>query len=136
MTDDIRGIVPPAKTAEEFAARQTWQYRVVAATGARTTKLGAIMLAILGKSRATRSFGDTAMITASGNVATRFVNRDGVGSIVSIGKVQEFTDSLSGLADHLQLNDEDRIALFAKARAWISKDARTIKEDLHFTKTR
>jgi len=136
MAKDIHSIVPPAETAEQFATRQKWDYRVVLATGGRTTRFGAIILAILGKSRATRAFGPSAMITASGNIVSRFTDKDGNSAVVKVCDVDEFVGNLSTLADHLQLSDEDRIALFAKARAWISSDARANKEPLHFTKTR
>jgi len=136
MTKDIRGIVPPAETAEQFAARQRWDYRVVAATGARSTRFGAIILAILGKSRATRAFGPSAMITAQGNIVSRFTDKDGNSAVVKVCDIDDFVYNLSTLADNLQLNDQDRIDLFAKARAWISSDARANKEPLHFTKTR
>jgi hypothetical protein len=135
MANDILKVLPGAQTIEQWTARQRWDYRAVLATGARTTRMGAIVLAVLGKSRTTRCFGQHAVISSKGRVITTYTDKDGHTCYTDIGTPQELADSFSELADILKLSDEDRIAMFSKVRAWISADARVIQEPLHFTKT-
>lgn len=120
--------------AEQWAQRQTWEYRAIMATQGPRSQLGAIVLAVLGKQRMTApAFGAHAIIMEDGAVLADFMDRNGVEhGARRICSVQELTDNFSRLADTLLLSDEDRIAMFAKVRAWIFKDYRKDK-NLHFT---
>lgn len=107
--------------------------RVVEKTAGNQTKLGAIFLACIRKSRARNAFGDTAVIDMAGNVFSSFTRRDGTHyPAIVVCHVSELQDNFSGLADFLKLSDEDRIALFERVRSWIAYDARQ-DPNLHFT---
>ena len=120
----------------EFA-RSTWQYRAIEATRGNQSQLGAILIAVLGKGRNTLPrFATSATITSDGFVQAGFVTKGGEHKASAfVGSVRELCDNFSGLADHLQLTDGERIEMFAKVRAWITLDYRADK-NLHFTKTR
>lgn len=127
--------IPEAETLDQFLQRGTWQYRAVESTLGNQSKLGCILLAVLGKSRDKRAFSEAAGLTKEGYVIAGWYDRDGAyRGLVKVCDVQELCDNFSGLADHLQLSDADRIALFAAVRNWIAVDERAIQEPLHFTK--
>lgn len=124
----------------KLRALEMWQARCVTATRGNQTKLGAILLAVLGKSREKRAFGSAGAITDGpdgGHIVARWIDRDGHDhGATRVCSLNELVGNFSGLADQLQLADADRIALFKAVRDWISIDERAIKETLHFTKTR
>lgn len=134
MTDYDKRAGEPLN-AEQWAQRQTWEYRAIVATQGPRTQLGAVLLAVLGKQRLTRpQFGASAIILEDGAVVSDFTDRAGRNlGARRVYSVQELTDNFSRLADRLLLSDEDRIAMFAKVRSWIFKDYRTGDKNLHFT---
>ncbi len=121
------------KTLAEFAseaARATWQYRAIAATRGNQSKLGTILIAILGRQRQTRpQFGSSATITSDGFVMSRFIGRDGEGHEGAfVCGVADLTRNFRGLADHLKLRDGERGEMFTALRQWIALDYRANKD--------
>ena len=109
------------------APRNSWQARAVEATGGNTSRLGCLVLAILGwqHGRKPPRFGSTAVILKDGTVMSNFQNKAGnMFANQAICTVQEMVDSFRGLADHLKLNDIDRLAMFEELRKWIREDKR------------
>lgn len=119
------------KLARE-AARATWQFRAVAATTGNRTKLGAIVIAILGKApNNPPAFNNAAKVTANGLILCDYWERDGsVHRGALVGSVQEVVGNFNGLADHLKLSDGQRLEMFGKLRAWITEDERAESGDL------
>lgn len=118
-------------TIDQAVQRETWQYRAVEATGGNQSKLGAIVLAILGKfpPSGRNMFGRTCTITSDGYVMADFTDRDGelhLGAFV--GDVADLIRNFRGLADHLKLKDAERQEMFAELRKWIAKDWRSNPE--------
>lgn len=114
------------------AARATWQYRAVEATTGNRTKLGAIVIAILGKAPSNPpAFNNVARITANGLILCDYWERDGsVYRGALVGTVQEVVGNFNGLADHLKLSDGQRVEMFGRLRAWITEDERAESGDL------
>ena len=128
--DDIlarEGYNPPKPKAPALKGPgSTWQYRAVQATRGNQSQLGAILIDVLHKSgnRKPRFVGP-ANITSDGFVMCSFVSRDGVfymGALVA--PVSDLVRNFRGLADHLKLNDAERIEMFAEVRKWIGRDYR------------
>lgn len=113
----------------ERAAREraTWQFRAIQNTRAHTTRLGCIVLAILGKSRHLPAFGPKAVITKDGLIVTSLTNKDGVRGGHIIGPVRETVEEFWRLADNLKLADNEREELIAALRKWIVADERVIQ---------
>ena len=117
---------------EQRIERQTWQYRAVAATGGNTTRLGTILLAILGKrSRHPPFLVGGATITDAGVVTCDGVildNRSPGGTAavrdIALCYVTELRDNFRRLADHMALSDKDRTALFDEIIKWVKLDLR------------
>jgi hypothetical protein len=96
------------------------------ATGENTTMLGTIMLAVLGETpRLPPALGLGAVISSDRLVFCDFVNRDGyLKTAAFVCDVEDLVNNFRGLADHLKLDDDDRIILFGELRKWIKKDWR------------
>jgi len=109
--------------------RDSWQFRAVAATRGSQSRLGAILLAVLGKQRQTLPrFASSAVITSDGFVMAGFCDKAGRyhhGALVC--DVSELVANFRGLADHLKLNDADRVAMFAEVQKWCATDYRARK---------
>lgn len=110
--------------------RSSWQYCAIRATQGPRTKIGAVLLAVLGKQRASvPQFGNHAVINASGFIHTDMICKDGTSRVMTcIGQASEMVDGFRKLADILQLSDVDRIELFQKLQAWVSKDYRAVRD--------
>lgn len=133
MNDVIRN--DKSLTPEQEAARRSWQWRAIVATRGNQTRLGALVLAVVGKmtDNPPRITGH-ATITKDGWVVCPFHKRDGTQGPMIVGDVEYLTRSFSELGDHLKLNDADRIAMFKAVKEWIYKDERDGKPPLEFRK--
>lgn len=126
-----------AKAQAELVAdweRGTWQYKAIAATNGNRTKLGMILLAVLGiaPSNAPRLVCPTAVIDANGWVWSWFQSPDdppGVADQVPLVSTTNLRDSLNKLADRIKMTDAQREELFSLVRKWIERDERAIQED-------
>ena len=111
-------------TIEQQIARQHWTFRVVADLTGNQTKLGAVMLAVLGKSRLGKAFGRTATIDVNGRVISDLVEEGEIkGPVVVYDNVADFRDDIMRLVERLEFNDEEVDELFRKVQSWISRDA-------------
>ena len=113
-------------------APEGWRYRAVAATHGNSTPLGALILAIIGKSRLRRAFGPMCEILPNGDIYTSFVNRDG--ALDTRHKLWLNADTLrralTALAEDCKMSDADCDELFAAFRAWVHHDLREGGTDL------
>lgn len=111
---------------EAEQARASWQYRAIAATDGQRSKLGQIIIAILGRApNHPPRICSGGYISLDGTVYCAY--QDQFGGIVSpfeLCSTLELRDNLMGLADHLALSDTDTRAMFEEARKWIKRDAR------------
>lgn len=101
----------------------TWQDRVLAAT--KGTQTGAIAKCVLGRNVAQgrRQYLGKAVITSDGYVMCSYVDAQGsehMGAFV--GDVQDLWKNVVGVADHLNLTDEERAVWYGACRAWIAMD--------------
>lgn len=124
-------------TDRQEAERATWQYRAIEATRGSQTRIGAVLLAVIGQQRRTRPrFGDRAVILKTGEVCASMIDRyGGEHPAVPVCTVTELQEGFSHLADELKLSDADRISMFATVRGWVAVDQRA-DSNLHFTKSR
>lgn len=98
----------------------TWQDRLIACS--EGSQLGGVVRCALGRNEpgVHPAFIGKAVITSDGFIMCDFIDRDGnrhMGAFV--GSVGDFERNVKGVADHLQLSDEDRAAWYAAARGWI-----------------
>lgn len=121
-------------TAAQEAERASWQYRAIEATKGNQSKLGTLLLAILGHpAKNPPWFGSSATINAGGLVVASFTGKDRqLHYPFVVCEVSELTNNFAGLADHLKLNDEERIELFRRVREWVARDLRLGDKTLRF----
>jgi hypothetical protein len=119
------------ETAKEKSEREkaSWQYRAIEVTRGPGTKTGAILLAVLGKQRATvPQFRGSARITSDGYMLCNFMSRSGqIHMSAFVGSVEEVVANFRRLADHLKLTDAERTEMFTKLREWVGTDYRSNK---------
>lgn len=121
----------PALTAQAIAERKSWQYRAITYAHGNKSELGALIIAIMGRTVNPPCFHPGgAKITAEGIVIGLF--RKELGQDWQPRKiyenVQAFTDIFRGLADALDLNDGERLAMFEEVRKFIRTDERVVSQ--------
>lgn len=117
-------------TEAQEKERQSWQYRAIEATRGQQSRLGTLLLAVLGKTvdsglKHPPSFGPSGVITPDSFVLSNFIDRNGTAHVgVVVGSLEDVIDNFRNLADVLKLDDAERVELFAELRMWISADNR------------
>ena len=104
-----------------------WQDRAIIATRGNATRLGAILLAALGRAEADDQprFVGRASVTSDGFVLCDYVGLDGAhhpGAFV--GDVVDLVSNTINLARHLNLSEIDSRTLYAVVQRWIVQDHR------------
>lgn len=117
-------------TEAQEAERATWIYRAIKATRGNQTSLGCALLSALGRVASNPpTFGITSYITPDGLWITNMIDRHGRQiPVISLGTVEEIVSLLNALADRIEATDEEREALFAEFRKWVSVDYRADAE--------
>jgi hypothetical protein len=116
------------------AERQSWQFKVIAATRGNQTLFGACLLSIIGRVASNPPWvGMTAVITPAGdllaNVQSRQNHAAGFHPVpCSLGPISVFVDQCRRVADETKLDDAQRIAFFDEVRKWITHDFRAIND--------
>lgn len=115
-----------ARVASQEALRETWQFRVLEASRYNKSRLGLILLAIIGRSPPSPPMimlEKGAYVRADGLLIADADLGNGRGVLATpLGTIGELNDNLRGLADHLKLSDKDRVAMFDLTRRWIAFD--------------
>lgn len=110
-----------------------WEIKLIKRSRANSSQIGCAVLAILDLKISTGwCFGPAAVITPDGYLLTNV--RDANGEVHAAHPLQaddggemqisEFVDKLRRLCDDAQVDDQERIAFFNKARTWIKHDNR------------
>lgn len=122
------GLILPAS-----AVLDRWQHRAVRETGGNTTLMGCYVLAVLGwqHGRKPPRFGKTARIDKDGVVWSNMQTKEhNIYPDHCLGPLRDIVDSFRGLADHLKLNDDERVAMFDELKKWFVKDERAVSEEV------
>lgn len=114
-------------TAEQEAARASWQYRCIDRLRGNQTLAGCILTAALGRVASNPpTVGMTGWIDKHGRMRSHYVTkaRDVIPDCFLGVTATEVSEGFRRLADDLKLEDEDREALFGTIRKWVVKDER------------
>lgn len=117
----------PALTARAIEERKSWQYRAIAYCHGNKSQIGALIVAILGRKVNPPCFHPYGMNISEDGIVTALykptLNEPWRVQRV-YENVQQFTDIFRGLADALQLDDAERMAMFDEIRKFVRIDRR------------
>jgi hypothetical protein len=115
-----------ATDAAFIAHHATWRDYAVMATRGNATLLGTILLCVLDRNGdGCPRFVGKASVTSDGFILCDYVSRGGVFNPGAFaGAMADLDRNIAGLADHLKLSADDRIALRQAVRDWIALDYR------------
>lgn len=109
------------------AVRAGWKYRAIDVTHGNQTRIGCLVLAVIGKRPKNPPMFSTqgCIITKSGLVVTHFQTKDGTTyRNHAVCTVEDLNENFRGLADALKLPDAQRNEMFDALRKWIIRDER------------
>lgn len=125
-------LIRPPLTLDQERVRASWKYKCVLETRGHQTKLGCIVLAIIGKtprSPPRLSPKQGCIITEGGMVLADMQLSPGKPYLATaLGNVTEVVEAMRRMCDKLKLDDADREALFAEFRKWVFKDYRAVSD--------
>lgn len=121
--------------------KRTWQYKAIAYTHGNQSQLGALVIAMLQRNR-----GAPCFLPAGRSIVVDGVSMDGGITITADGRcvvtylagngdpprrevlysTTELQDIFRGLADVLELTDNERMAMFDELKKFIVKDLRVV----------
>jgi hypothetical protein len=103
----------------------TWQFKAVIACRGNQTLLGTILLQIIGRNaKNPPQITTTASVDEKGLVWAGIRTRSGREGLSVLGTIQDIRDEFRRLADHLKLDDGERIEMFEELRKWVAVDMR------------
>jgi hypothetical protein len=112
---------------------ETWQQRAVRKTGGNKSKLGMVVLAVVGQAPTNLpmiSLRRGAVIDPAGWVIADTMLRGQIQYYATVlGSVRDIVESFRGLADVLKLTDAERIEMFDELRKWMGHDMRATSGD-------
>lgn len=117
-------------TEAQERERASWQFRAIQATKGNQTRMGRIVLSLVGRAPNNPPWcWETGTIGTDGNVYTFELEKVGdKPKLISLGSVQNMTNGFRWLCDELKFADADREALFGELRKWIASDFRAIND--------
>ncbi len=106
--------------------RIDYRFRLIEATQGNQTRLGAVVLAAIGRRPDNPPYlSGRATITSDGLLMCDFTSKDGVfhpGALV--GDDEDFARNLLGLCNHCQLSNDEKTEFLARVNHWIEFDHR------------
>lgn len=109
---------------------QHWKLRALELTRGNTSKMGAVVLAILGHEPERRPyFKGLASVDNDGIIwALLYPKNRLIPHLVAICSTQDYRDELMRIAEKTQMSEAEAGEFFAEAQKWIEKDARAKSE--------
>lgn len=106
--------------------QNTWQYKAIVATRGNQTLIGTLCIYLAGKfAKNGRTLLGPVCIDEDGVTwAPQFRNQRGEIGMVCLGFITDIRDEFRRLADHLKLDDAERIEMFHELRKFIAVDLR------------
>lgn len=105
--------------------QNSWPFKAVVATRGQQTLLGCIVLNIICRTpKNPPMVNSLATVDEKGLCWAYVVNRAGVRRLTCLGLITDIRDEFRRLADHLKLDDGERVDMFDELRKWVAIDMR------------
>lgn len=103
----------------------SWPFKAVLALRGNQTIAGCIFLSVIGREPKNPPYIYTnATVDEDGNTWVGMAARSGARGLACIGHIQDIRDEFRRLADHLKLDDHERLELFDELKKWVAVDLR------------
>lgn len=128
MSELIIGEGQPLTPRQE---QNSWPYKAILALRGNQTIAGCILLSIIGQMpKHPPRIYTSATVDENGFTWVNMQNRDYVSGTACIGLITDIRDEFRRLADHLKLDDGERIELFEELRKWVAIDLRADHDEM------
>lgn len=120
-------IIGAGKPLTRQQEQNSWPYKAVLATRGNQTLMGCVVLAVIGRQPKHPPYiASAATVDQDGLVWVQMarIKDGGQISLACIGNIIDVRDDFRRLADHLKLDDGERIDMFEELRKWVAIDMR------------
>lgn len=112
--------------------QNSWPFKAVLATRGNQTLLGCIVLNLICRPPKSPPMVDSlATVDKEGLCWAFVVNRRGRRTLTCLGQIGDIRDEFRRLADHLKLDDGERVELFDELRKWVAIDQRADHDEMN-----
>jgi hypothetical protein len=112
--------------------QNSWPFKAVLATRGQQTLLGCIVLNLICRQpKNPPMVASLATVDEKGLCWAYVVSRSGEKRLTCLGLITDIRDEFRRLADHLKLDDGERVELFDELRKWVSIDMRADHDEMN-----
>lgn len=116
--------------------QNSWPFKAVVATRGNQTLLGCIVLQLIARPpKNPPAITSLATVDRDGLLWAFVTPRFGYRRLTCLGLLQDVLDEFRRLADHLKLDDGERVELFDELRKWVAIDMRADHDELKKDRT-
>lgn len=115
--------------------QNSWPFKAVLATRGNQTLLGCIVLQLICRQpKNPPRVESLASVDEQGLTWAYVTSRSGARRLTCLGSITDIRDDFRRLADHLKLDDGERVEMFDELRKWVSIDRRADHDELNSTR--
>lgn len=115
--------------------QNSWPFKAVLATRGNQTLLGCIVLQLICRQpKNPPRVESLASVDEQGLTWAYVTSRSGARRLTCLGSIMDIRDDFRRLADHLKLDDGERVEMFDELRKWVSIDRRADHDELNSTR--
>lgn len=122
---DLTTTPPAVHVMTRKEEQNSWQYKAIVCTRGNQTLIGTIAIYLAGRyAKAGRCILGPANIDEDGLTWVNMRNQRGETGMVCLGWITDIRDDFRRLADHMKMDDVERVELFGELRKFIDVDLR------------
>lgn len=111
--------------------QNSWPFKAILATRGQQTLLGCIVLNLICRQpKNPPMINSLATVDENGLTWAFVVSRTGERRLTCLGQIGDIRDEFRRLADHLKLDDGERVEMFDELRKWVAIDMRADHDEM------
>lgn len=130
----MTGLIGEGQPLTPHQEQNSWPYKAVLALRGNQTIAGCILLSMIGRTPKNPPYITTTATVDENGLAwvgmARMTAEGVTHGLCAIGSVIDIRDEFRRLADHLKLDDGERIEMFDELRKWVAIDLRANHDEL------